>query len=272
AKLVSLMYHDVLRGDDHRESGFESDGAALYKVSMVDFRRHLQALWDTGRQAPREIRGARGASFTHAPRSTRRGSAFALTFDDGGKSAITVIAPLLESLGWRGHFFVATDMIGQPTFLSADEVLELHRRGHVIGSHSASHPERMSTLAPLEQYEEWRRSLTALNKILGAGVRVASVPNGFYSVDVARAAAAAGVRVLFTSEPTVRAAKIDGCLVLGRYSVQARTSEAAAAALLGRSPVDRLKQTYSWKVKKMAKSVAGESYLAVRARLLRRGT
>src|SRR5690606_32876618 len=135
-----------------------------------------------------------------------------------------------------------------------------HRRGHVIGSHSASHPERMSWLAPVGQYEEWRRSLERLGSIIGAPVRVASVPNGFYSPAVARSASAAGIQVLFTSEPTVKAAQVDSCLVLGRYSVQARTPAAAAAALLGRSPVDRLKQSYSWTVKKVAKSLAGESY------------
>ena len=75
-------------------------------------------------------------------------SSWLITFDDGGVSALQTTADLLEKYGWRGVFFVTTDRIGTPTFLNADHVRELHRRGHVIGSHSCSHPERMSCCGP----------------------------------------------------------------------------------------------------------------------------
>lgn len=269
--LVSLMYHDVVAGEDHRETGFDIDGAELYKLTVADFERHLRALSSSSDHAPSEVRGHLAASDQRADQNAHRSKPFTLTFDDGGKSAHSVIAPLLEGLGWRGHFFVATDMIGQPSFLDEAEVLDLHRRGHVIGSHSASHPERMSSLSPAELFEEWRGSLTRLSAVIGADVRVASVPNGYYSLDVARAASAAGIRALFTSEPTVTAVKVSDCLVLGRFSVVARTAPSAAAALVGHSPIDRLKQSCSWSVRKFAKSVAGEHYLALRSKLLRRG-
>lgn len=268
--LVALMYHDVVGGDDHLESGFRGVGAAHYKLREADFRQHLRALWNVTPEAPAELRGARHEPYEGSRRGPREANPFALTFDDGGSSSITRIAPLLEALGWRGHFFVATDMIGQPGFLSPAEVRELHGRGHVVGSHSASHPMRLSALAPSDQYEEWRRSVAALGRLTGAEARVASVPNGFYSHDVARTASAAGIRVLFTSEPTIKVVKVDGCWVLGRYAVRASTTAAAAAALVAHHPVDRLKQSYSWSVKQLAKKVGGESYLKVRSRLLRR--
>lgn len=267
---VALMYHDVM-AKGAPDSGFDIAGAELYKLDVDLFRAHLGALNDVADRAPVKFSGGSRASLGSSRRVARESAPFALTFDDGGRSAITTIAPLLEDFGWRGHFFVASDMIGEPSFLTALEVRELHERGHVIGSHSASHPERMSGLSAAGQYEEWKRSAATLESILGVEVRVASVPNGYYSLTVARSAAAAGIEVLFTSEPTTKAIQVDGCLVLGRYSITARTTASAASALIGRSPVDRLRQSYAWTLKKLAKSVAGESYLTVRALLLRRG-
>ena len=51
---------------------------------------------------------------------------------------------MLERYGWPGYFFVATDWIGRPGFLNAAQFRELDSRGHVIGSHSCSYPERMA--------------------------------------------------------------------------------------------------------------------------------
>ena len=69
----------------------------------------------------------------------------ALTFDDGGASALD-IAGMLERRGWRGHFFVTTSRIGEPGFVGPDAVRELAERGHDVGSHSHTHPTYMGNL------------------------------------------------------------------------------------------------------------------------------
>jgi len=87
------------------------------------------------------------------------------TFDDGRKSNYAVAAPLLESLGTRGLFFVVPDFIGLEgqaarefyyskidirglppsteqeiwTPMSPDHLADLAQRGHSIGSHTLSH-------------------------------------------------------------------------------------------------------------------------------------
>jgi len=48
---------------------------------------------------------------------------------------------------------------------------------------------------------------------------------------VGEAAARAGVRALFTSEPTVRRRLIAGCLTLGRYAIQQWTAPQTTAAI-----------------------------------------
>ena len=87
------------------------------------------------------------------------------TFDDGRASNYEVAAPLLESMGTRGLFFVVPEFIGltgreardfyyakmdvrglppsdspeQWTPMNPVQLADLARRGHVIGSHTLSH-------------------------------------------------------------------------------------------------------------------------------------
>src|SRR5437588_17485 len=194
-----------------------------------------------------------------------------LTFDDGGVSAYTCIAGMLEEFGWRGHFFVTANYVGSPSFLSGAQIKELHRRGHVIGSHSASHPERMSHCSPEEMLREWAESVARLSDIVGERVRVASVPGGFYSARVAKAAARAGIEMLFTSEPTSAGRSVDGCLVLGRYTIRRSTTAEAVAAIAAGRVAPRLKQLLLWNAKKVTKALGGRYYLKARKSLLGQG-
>src|SRR6185436_15745696 len=156
---------------------------------------------------------------------------------------------------------ITTDHIGAPTFLSRPQIRDLHQRGHGIGSHSCSHPERMSSCGWDHLVLEWQQSRAALEDILGEPVTTASVPGGFYSRAVARAAAHAGVKVLFNSEPTRRVFPIEGCLIVGRYSVVRGMGPDAAAALALGKFFPRLRQSTSWKLKKLAKATGGRVYL-----------
>jgi hypothetical protein len=126
----------------------------------------------------------------------------------------------------------------------------------------------MSGLSPAEQQEEWSRSVAALAEIVGEPITVGSVPGGYYSESVARTAAAAGVRQLYTSEPTSAVGLLAGCQILGRYTIKTNTSpETAASLAVGRRPATA-SQAVTWKAKKAAKRVGGDTYLRVRARLL----
>ena len=196
-------------------------------------------------------------------------NAWTITFDDGGLSALTEIAGMLERKGWRGWFFIATDFIGQPSFCSRDQIRELHERGHVIGSHSCSHPERFSSCTREQMVDEWTRSSQILSGIIGHPVTTASVPGGFYSRAVAQAASEAGIEVLFNSEPVTATTRVGSTLIVGRYNVYRGMSAEDAASLVS-SPVRRLRQAAFWNAKKVAKVLVGPLYKAVRERLLKR--
>ena len=252
-KSIALLYHDVVDRGEHDTSGFPGRAAGLYKLGVDAFGDHMQAVARVIRCepaiAPQLLAGASAES------------AWLLTFDDGGVSAYVPIADVLEKLGWRGHFFITTDYIGAPGFLSREQIRELRRRGHVIGSHSASHPMRMSARSWETLLHEWQSSAGVLADVLGEEVSVASVPGGFFSKKVARAAAAAGIRVLFTSEPTTRCELVDECLVVGRYSLRTGTPARTAADIGRGRRLPRVTRWLSWNARKVAKSVGGEMYL-----------
>ena len=95
----------------------------------------------------------------------RSQAAVLFTFDDGRESNYTVAAPMLESMGTRGLFFVVPEFIGLTqreardfyysridvrglapsesgerwTPMNPDQLADLTRRGHSIGNHTLSH-------------------------------------------------------------------------------------------------------------------------------------
>jgi peptidoglycan/xylan/chitin deacetylase (PgdA/CDA1 family) len=249
------MYHDVVDGLEHQRSGFPSPDAAIYKLEPLKFAAHMKAISQVLRGKPDNVLALNQAE-RHVP--------FFLTFDDGGVSAYSHVADQLDRLGWVGHFFISTGYMGQPSFLSKHHIRELVRRGHVVGSHSHSHPIRMASCTQDELREEWQTSVDIISEVIGAPVRVASVPGGYYSRRVAEAASLAGIEVLFNSEPTTTIHRVDGCMVLGRYGIQHRTSPGVAASLAAGQGISRVRQGVLWNIKKCLKRIGGGHYLTVR--------
>ncbi len=256
---ISLLYHDVISADDFTSSGFPGADANIYKLEQSEFEQHLDAIRGTSR--PVIVIETFQAALPWG---------VLLTFDDGGASSYRTIADLLERRGWRGTFFITTDYIGQPSFMTAPQIRDLRRRGHVIGSHSCSHPARMASCSWADMQREWNESTAELSEILGEAVGIASVPGGYFSKRVAAAAAGAGIKVLFNSEPITRAAEVDGCRVLGRYSIQRGVTAASAGRIAAGDWSPRMRQYCYWNAKKGLKSIGGSYWLALRREFLAR--
>jgi len=235
---VSLLFHDVYESDP-RESGFASDAADRYKLPVADFDAQL-------------------AGLTPVPADS-----FRITVDDGGVSYYTHLADRLEARGWRGYCFMTTDFIGTKGFLHAAQLRELDARGHIIGSHSASHPTRFSTLSAEQMREEWSRSLAVLEDILGHAVEVASVPGGYFSSGVARSADEAGLRTLFTSEPTTRSAAENRCAIAGRFTIRRGHHADIARKFVEPAPWTRCGAWAAWNAKALVKPLLGPTYMRV---------
>jgi peptidoglycan/xylan/chitin deacetylase (PgdA/CDA1 family) len=242
---VALMYHDVVPAGAEDSSGFPGRDAARYKVTPQQFARHLERI----------------GQLDTPP---------VLTFDDGGLSAM-VIAAALEQRGLRGYFFVTANYLGNRSFVGPADLRDLHQRGHIVGSHSCSHPLRLGHCARPQLQEEWERSRSILENILGAAVTAASIPGGDFAPAVAETAAEAGFSTLFSSEPTRTTRRFDGLELRGRYTIQSWTTEEEAAALASGKALACTRQALVWNVKKTGKLVGGDYYLRIRKLLLRHG-
>jgi peptidoglycan/xylan/chitin deacetylase (PgdA/CDA1 family) len=245
--MTSLLFHDVFV-EDPSESGFSSAAADRYKLSLPEFDAQLQGLTDTEQAAPKQ-----------AAQLTAKAGA-QLTFDDGGLSFYTIVADRLEARGWRGHCFVSTDFIGRSGFLSAGQIRELDRRGHAIGTHSASHPVRFSALSGEDMRREWSKSRKVLEDLLGHAVTVGSVPGGYFSKRVARAATETGLHVLFNSEPTRTDDIVNGCTVSGRFVIRRGAATNLSRRLVQPAPWTRCTAWASWNAKALVKPLLGSSY------------
>lgn len=258
--ILSLLYHDVVEPGRFESSGFAGGDANIYKLLRSDFESQLDQIDSIS------VRPQVGLlDGTSAPPSA---PTLLFTFDDGGASSLSA-ADLLEKYHWRGHFLITTDYVGKAGFLTCAQIRELHDRGHVVGSHSCSHPHRLSHCPQWQLDREWTESVQVLLAILGRKPRVASVPGGFYSRRVAEAAHAAGITVLFNSEPRTKVEKVGECFVMGRYCLQRGISAETAAAIASGSLPPRLYQFALWNSKKAAKRLAGPVYYSARKWLLK---
>jgi len=100
---VSLGFHDVV---DRAQLALWAPGhRTVYKLEREVFLDHLAAI--------RSRAGARAVGrVDQVARAEPR--AVCLTVDDGRVSSFQCVAPELERLGWRGHSFVTTKLIGRP--------------------------------------------------------------------------------------------------------------------------------------------------------------
>jgi peptidoglycan/xylan/chitin deacetylase (PgdA/CDA1 family) len=254
------MYHDVIAQTLCNADGAPPKGTNLYKLGEGQFRGHLDAI-------RRTVPNRRIGRVDDAATWCEKRPVF-LTFDDGEASAYTIVADLLEQRNWRGHFFVVTDFIGRPGYLTSAQVRELGERGHAIGSHTCSHPVPISKCTWDQLVHEWGESTRILSDITGRPVLTASVPGGYYSRQVAEAAAQAGIRFLFTSEPRVASRRLGDCLVLGRYTIRRGMGPDVAAGYASGRIAPRWREAVLWNAKKVLKRANTRVYVRVRAAIL----
>jgi peptidoglycan/xylan/chitin deacetylase (PgdA/CDA1 family) len=249
-RLLSLLFHDVYRRDP-LGSGFAGPTADRYKLTLTEFDMQLAGLARVRQDKPVLISELE---------QTSQAMPLVITADDGGVSYYTMIASRLEARGWRGHCFVTTGYIGQAGFLNTSHIRSLHKRGHVIGTHSVSHPARFANCDWDEMVREWSDSRKTLQDILGADVTVASVPGGYFSRRVAHAAEAAGLTTLFTSEPETGVRTIGACRVIGRFTVRHGCARDFCARIVTAESSLRTREWAVWNAKKAVKGVLGAGY------------
>ena len=148
-----------------------------------------------------------------------KGLSFA--FDDGNASDVEQALPILQAHGLSARFFVLTGRLGQPGYLSAEDVTRLHQAGMRIGSHGLNHRD-WRRIDSGELRNETHDSRRILERAHRSPVAEAACPFGSYDRRVLRALRAAGYERVFTS---------DGGPAASGSTVMPRTSIGPARAL-----------------------------------------
>ena len=142
-------------------------------------------------------------------------------FDDGYESAYKFGLPLLDKAGIKSTQYIITGSIGQSTFVTASQLLEMQAHGHEIGAQTRSHP-HLSTLAEAEIADEVNGSLNDL-RALRIHPTTFSYPYGDFNDRVISVVKAAG----FQGARTANAGFNDGesqALLLNSQIVDSKTT------------------------------------------------
>jgi len=204
-RTLSLLYHEIT--DEPLFTGFQRKKAFSYKHSKSQFFDHLKIF-----EKNIEL-------FSDIIHIDFTSESILITFDDGGKSNVFA-ANELEKIGIRGHFFIVTSLIGRKGFLSADEILDLHKQGHVIGSHSHTHPNVFNSLDRDEMMYEWSKSKQILEDIVQEKIVCCSIPGGDSNIDAFQTAGEIGYDYVFSSDPSFYPIQLDSTTVIGRVGLK----------------------------------------------------
>jgi peptidoglycan/xylan/chitin deacetylase (PgdA/CDA1 family) len=212
----------------------------LYGVSHAQFEEHASLF-------------APDASGTTAGRSSP-----GITFDDGHRSNFETAYPLLEQYGLRATFFVLAGCIGgSAEYLSWDQARRMAASGHRVQSHGWSH-RLLTQCSPRELEEELSRSKQELEDRLGIGVDSFSTPGGRWNEPIVAAAAQAGYKFMFHSNPWTRPQNLNGVRIQGRLMVTSRMDGQALRKQMQTSEPLRMYLLTKYRAKERMRGLFGE--------------
>lgn len=115
----------------------------------------------------------------------------AVTFDDGYTDQFSNALPVLQRYNVPATFYIVTEFVGRPGYMTWAQVAELQAAGMEIGSHTLSHAD-LTGLNPVTARREIERSRTILETRLDTAVVSFSYPAGSHTGELAAAVHAAG--------------------------------------------------------------------------------
>ena len=223
ATLPILMYHHVNDLPRTVSDPFLRD----LTVPTADFRRQIELL---------QTNEAQTVSLAALMEYLQGGDplpprAVVLTFDDGYDDNYRFAYPLLREFGMTGTFFVVANLVGQPGYMTWEQLREMQLNGMAVESHSLDHID-LSVLPRAELQRQLTESRRILELNLMRPVRFLNYPSGRYSPQVIAAAGAAGYQAAVTVNYGV-VQRRSAAFELNRVRVKgADTLESLAAKML----------------------------------------
>ena len=180
----------------------------------------------------------------------------------GVQTCALPISPILEKYGFKGKFYISTAYLGTKGFLNIEQVKQLFQRGHYIGSHSHTHPERMNILTEKEINDEWAKSQAILKDIIGYSPNLASIPNGYISKIVLDGMLKSGIEIIDTSAITNKVRHYKTTTLRGRYAITETTTTKQLMKIIS-SPSYRILKRLRYELLEIAKMVLGKDRKSV---------
>lgn len=262
-RFPGLLYHRFVESeaDLARYPGTEN----IFTITASKFAAQMEDLARTGHHGvgPDEVFGflTQGKALPSRP--------VLITVDDGWRSNVDIMLPVLDRHGFACTIFVTTGpqawifkkFQGLDRGLTADEVRELRRRGVHIGAHTVTHPYLIELDDDTIRWE-FTESKRTLEEWTGEPCRFLSIPGNFYNRRIAQLARDCGYEAVFTANVgTISRASdlfdINRLIVEGAFSLGEFRDNLRPPAILTRKAI-------AW-VKKQPPRVMGASrYMAMR--------
>ena len=100
-----------------------------------------------------------------------------ISFDEARSTVLTVASDILVQAGYNAVVFVATDQIGAPGYLCADQIRVLLGMGVVVGSRGCAGEDLRELALPVLR-RELGASRQLLRRLVGYEVRLLALPGG----------------------------------------------------------------------------------------------
>ncbi|GEM_PF-1151689 len=175
-----LAYHNI-RPDNKKMS-------AEVFMTPEEFEHELRYLKENGFQS---------VTFDDLGRAIRFGAtipekSIILSFDDSWGGQYTYALPLLEKYGFKGMFFIWTDMLDKEGYLTSEQLKEFVSSGMEIGGHSKSHLDLTKVLDGALLQKEVGEDKKVLEEKAGIKINNFAYPFGAFNDAVVHAVSMAG--------------------------------------------------------------------------------
>jgi peptidoglycan/xylan/chitin deacetylase (PgdA/CDA1 family) len=160
-----------------------------------------------------------------------------LTFDDGYDDVYEHAFRALQKRGMVGTFFITTDFVERPGYVTWDQVKEMADAGMEIAAHSSNHAD-FAKIGPAELRRQLVEPKAVLEEHIGQKVKFVAYPAGKYNATVMAATRAAGYEAAVT---VLHGTRHTPGLAFELRRVRARGAD-TAAEIVGRMTVASWRQ------------------------------
>lgn len=155
--------------------------------------------------------------------------AFLITFDDGYDNAYSAAFPILKKYNFTATFYVISEFIGTPGYLTKPQIKEMQDAGMIIGSHTLNHVDL--TKVPVNvASDQIKTSKHRLEDLLGTSINDFCYPFGGHSPVTVQLVRDAGYTTAVTTDPP-SATGSDDLLLIPRIAI---TNQVSVPKLLAR--------------------------------------